>query len=189
MLLIGVAAVTVIVIFTYGTKGLDRWGKSRSSLAGAKRKLSEVETDPAKLAALAAVVPVFEAPQVEEKQKSLFREKLYEQLKKSGINTEPPQPMLGKKLTISGTTYQVLKIKCKGKCKFDQLLDFLSNLKENPYFVSVEDLQIRCDTKEPPEKRKEKEVDVDLVVSTFVRDSASKRVEAKPVEHADPNRR
>ena len=117
---------------------------------------------------------MFESPEPEEKQKTLFREKLYEQLKKAGINTEPPQPLLGKKTSVGGVTYQVLKIKCKGKCKFDQFLDFLANLKENPYVVGVEELQIRFDTKEPPEKRKDKDVDVDLIVSTFVRDTASK---------------
>ena len=52
-------------------------------------------------------MPVFEAPQVLEKQTSLFREKLYEQLKKAGINSEPPQPLLGKKINIGGVTYQV----------------------------------------------------------------------------------
>ena len=202
MFLIGGAAVAAILVFTYGTKGIDGWHKSRVSLAQAKKKLSEVETDKTKLAGLMALVPVFETPQTEEKQKSLFREKLYEQLKKAGINTEPPQPLLGKKVSVGGTTYQVLKIKCKGKCKFDQFLDLLSNLKENPYFVGVEELQIRFDTKEPPEKRKDKDVDIDFTVSTFVRDLASKpgpqtrnvafgspTVEAKPVEHADANSR
>jgi hypothetical protein len=202
MLLIGLAAVAATLVFTYGTKGIDRWHKSRVSLTAAQKKLSEVETDKTKLAGLLTLVPVFETPEPEEKQKTLFREKLYEQLKKSGINTEPPQPLLGKKIAVGGTTYQVLKIKCKGKCKFDQFLDFLANLKENPYVVGVEELQVRFDTKEPPEKRKDKEVDVDLIVSTFVRDTASKAgaparkvasesptVEAKTVEHADTNSR
>ncbi len=185
LLLTGVAAAVAILVFAYGTKGLDRWSKSRDSLAAAKRKLGEVETDKAKLAGLSALVPVFEKPEPEEKQKSLFREKLYEQLKKAGINPEPPQPILGKKMNIGGTAYRVLKVKCKAKCKFDQLLDFLAGLKENPYFVSVEELQIRCDTKEPPEKRKDKDVEVDLVVSTFVRDTAAKPTATKQVGHAD----
>jgi hypothetical protein len=200
LLLMGGVAAVAILAFTYGAKGIDRWHKSRVSLAQAKRKLGEVETDKTKLAGLMTLVPVFETPQPEEKQKSLFREKLYEQMKKAGINSEPPQPLLGKKSNIGGTTYQALKIRCKGKCKFDQFLDFLSNLKENPYFVGVEELQLRFDMKEPPEKRKDKDVDIDLTVSTFVRDMASKpgprtrntalgspTVEAKPVGHADAN--
>jgi hypothetical protein len=189
MLLIGGVALAAILIFTYGTKGVDRWSRSRSSLAAAQRKLSEVETDQEKLAGLLALVPVFETPQVLEKQTSLFREKFYEQLKKAGINSEPPQPALGKKINIGGAMYQVVKIKCKGKGKLDQLLDLLGNLKENPYLVGVEELQIRCDTKDAAEKRKDKDVDIDLVVSTFVKESAGKRVEAKAVAHADPNSR
>jgi len=187
LLLVGAAAAVAILVFAYGTKGLDRWSKSRDSLAAAKRKLGEVETDKARLAGLFALVPVFEKPEPEEKQKSLFREKLYEQLKKAGINPEPPQPILGKKMSVGGTPYRVLKVKCKAKCKLDQLLDFLANLKENPYCVGVEELQIRCDTKEPPEKRKDKEVEVDLVVSTFVRDSVAKPTATKQVGHAGQN--
>ena len=184
LLLVGGIAGVAILIFAYGTKGLDRWNKSRSSLAAAKRKLGEVETDKARLAGLLALVPVFEKPEPEEKQKSLFREKLYQQLKKAGINPEPPQPILGKKMNVSGTPYRVLKVKCKAKCKFDQLLDFLAGLKENPYLVGVEELQIRCDTKEPPEKRRDKPVEVDLVVSTLVRDSVAKSTATKQVRHA-----
>lgn len=189
MLLLGGVAVMAVLVFAYGTKGLDRWEKNRTALTAAQKKLSEVETDKTKLAGLMALVPKFEAPQAEEKQKSLFREKLYEQLKKSGINSEPPQPQLGKKTNVGGVTYQALKIKCKGKCKLDQLLDFLGNLKENEYCVGVEELQFRCDTKEPPEKRKDKDVDFDLTVSTFVRDTPGKRAPVKAVEHAAPSSR
>jgi len=202
MLWIGLAAVAVALVFTCGTKGLGGWSQSRASATAAKRKLSDVETDPVKLAGLISQVPAFETPQPEEKQASLFREKLHEQLKKAGINTEPLTLLAGKRLTIGAAGYRTLKIKCKAKCKLDQLLDFLAGLKENPYFVGVEELQIRCDTKEPPEKRKDKDIDVDLVVSTFVKDSVSKAgaptrstalakpaVEARSVDHANPSSR
>jgi hypothetical protein len=167
MLLLGAAAAVVRVVFTYGSKGYDHWNEARLTLASAKRKLSEVETDKSRQAALAVIVPAIEAPQVEDKQKFLFRDRLHEQLKKAGINTEPLQFLPVRK--PRSVPYRVLKIKCKGKCKFDQLLDFLSNLKENPYLVGVEELRIQCDTKEPPEKRKDKEVQIDLTVSTFVK--------------------
>jgi len=187
LLLIGAVAAVAILVFAYGTKGLDRWNKSRDSLGAAKRKLSEVETDQARLAGLLAQVPVFEKPEPEEKQKSLFREKLYEQLKKAGINPEPPQPILSKRMNIGGTPYRVLKVKCKAKCKLDQLLDFLAGLKENPYCVGVEELQVRCDMKEPPERRKDKDIDVDLVVSTFVRDAVARPTGTKQVPNAGRN--
>lgn len=189
MLQIGAVSVVAILVFTYGSKGLDRWSDGRASLTAAKRKLREVETDKARLAGLLALVPAFEAPETLEKQTTLFREKLYEQLKKAGIKTEPSPPILGKKMAVSGVNYRVLKIKCKAKCKFDQLLDFLAGLKENPYAVGVEELRIQCDTKEPPEKRKDKPMDVDLVVSTFIRETAAKATERKTVQSADASNR
>lgn len=167
ILLLGVVSAVAIFVFTCGTKLFDDWRKARATLATAKRKLSDVETDKNRQAALAALVPVFETPQVEDKQKFLFRDKLHEQLKKAGINTDPLQFLPVRK--PRGVPYRVLKIKCKGKCKLDQLLDFLGNLKENPYCVGVEELRIQCDTKEPPEKRKDKQIEIDLVVSTFVK--------------------
>jgi hypothetical protein len=189
MLLIGVVAAIAIAVFGYGTKGLGRWNKNRSSLVAAKKRLGEVETDKARLAGLMALVPVFETPQAEEKQTTLVREKLLEQLKKAGINPEPPQPLPGKKTAIAGASYRVVKIKCKAKCKLDQMLDFLANLKENPYCMGVEELQIRCDTKEPPEKRKDKDVEMDLIVSTFVKDVPGKPGEVKSVGRTIPKSR
>ncbi len=189
ILLIGVVAVVAIAVLGYGTRGLDRWNKNRVSLTAAKKKLGEVETDKAKLAGLMTLVPAFETPQAEEKQTTLFREKLLEQLKKAGINPEPPQPLPGKKMMVAGASYRVVKIKCKAKCKLDQMLDFLANLKENPYCVGVEELQIRCDTKEPPEKRKDKDVEMDLMVSTFVKDVPGKPGEVKSIGRAIPKNR
>jgi hypothetical protein len=167
MLLVGAAAAVIIFVFTYGSKGYDHWSEARLTLSSAQRKISEVETDKSRQAALAAMVPAIEMPQVEDKQKFLFRDRLHEQLKKAGINTEPLQFLPVRK--PRGVPYRVLKIKCKGKCKFDQLLDFLANLKENPYLVGVEELRIQCDAKEPPEKRKDKPIEIDLTVSTFVK--------------------
>jgi hypothetical protein len=167
VLLLGAVSAAVIFAFTYGSKAYDRWSEARATLGAAKRKIGEVETDKNRQAALATMVPVCEAPQVEDKQKFLFRDRLHEQLKKAGINTEPLQFLPVRK--PKGLSYKVLKIKCKGKCKLDQLLDFLSSLNENQYLVGVEELRIQCDTKEPPEKRKDKDIEIDLTVSTFVK--------------------
>ena len=167
ILLLGAASAVVILVLTYGSSGYDRWSEARATLALAKRKIADVETDKSRQAALAAMVPVCETTEVEDKQKFLFRDRLHEQLKKAGINTEPLQFLPVRK--PKGLSYKVLKIKCKGKCKLDQLLDFLANGNENPYLVGVEELRIQCDTKEPPERRKDKEIQIDLTVSTFVK--------------------
>ena len=163
-LIIGAVAAVAIVALTFGLDGLDRWKDVRTSLTSARAKLDEVVVDETKQAGLLSIVPVVEMPQLEEKQKFLFRERLHEQLKKAGIKTEPLTILGGRKK--AGIPYKVLRIKCSGKCKFEQLLDFLAVLQENPYLVGIEELRVDCDATQPADKRKE--VKIDLVVSTFV---------------------
>jgi hypothetical protein len=167
----GICAVAILA-FTYGADWLGRWGAVRASLGTAKSQLGDLAADNSKRAAVLSIVPVFEPPKAEETQKFLFRDKLYEQLKKAGIKNEPLAFLATR--TTRNVPYNVLRIKCKGKCQFNQLLDFLAALKENPYLVGVEELSIQCDTKEPPEKRKE--VEIDLTVSTFVEKPRADRV-------------
>jgi hypothetical protein len=165
MLEVGVIAALAILSFTFGPRVLKGWREARAALAAARSRLGEVETDAMRQAGLLSIVPACQAPEPEEKQKVLFRDKLHEQLKKVGIKTEPLQTMGARR--VSGVPYKVLKVKCKGKCKFEQLLDFLAGLKENPYLVGVEELKVVCDTKEPPDKRSQ--VEIDLTVSTFAK--------------------
>jgi hypothetical protein len=164
-MIVGVVAAVAIAAFTFGAKAFDHWQEVRTSLRSARAKLSDVTSDQAKQAGLLSIVPVAELPEVEDKQKFLFRDKLHEQLKKAGIKVEPLTILPARrKATVP---YRVLLIKCKGKCTFDQLLNFLATLNENPYLVGIEELRFKCDTKQPPDKRKE--IEVDLTVSTFVK--------------------
>lgn len=163
--MIGAVAALAILAFTLGSEGFDHWQKIRTSLKSARTKLAGVTTDETKQAGLLSVVPVAELPQLEDEQKVLFRDKLHEQLKKAGIKVEPLTIQAARRKT--NLPYRVLLIKCKGKCKFDQLLNFLATLHENPYLVGVEELRFKCDTKQPPDKRKE--IEVELTVSTYVK--------------------
>ncbi len=160
----GVAALGIVALH-FGLKGLDRWREVRASLKAARRQLETVTVDPVKQAALLSIVPVAEMPELEEKQQFLVRDRLYEQLKKAGVKTEP-LAILGTKKKLA-LPYDVMRVKCSGKCELPQLLDFLAASPENPHLVGIEELRIRCDTKEPPEKRKQ--IEIDLVVSAFVR--------------------
>jgi hypothetical protein len=160
---IGAVILVAIPAFTFGTKWIDDWRRVRESLSQSQAKLKDLEADAAKQAGLLSLVPVFEPPQEEDVQKFLFRDKLHEQLKKAGINPEPLQFLPVRKVE----NQKVLKIQCKGKCKFDQLLDLLASLKENPYLVGIEELKVDCDTKQPPDKRQD--VEIALTVSTFVK--------------------
>jgi len=163
ILIFGAVAGVAIVALNFGLDGLDRWKKVRTSLASARAKLDDVVIDETKQAGLLSIVPVVETPQLEEKQKFLFRERLHEQLKKAGIKTEPLTILSGRKK--AGIPYKVLRIKCSGKCKFEQLLDFLAAVQENPYLVGIEELRVDCDATKPADNRKE--VEIDLTVSTF----------------------
>ena len=148
----------------FGLDGYDRWQALRASLQSHRAKLQEVVVDERKQAGLLSIVPVAETPAVEEKQKFLFRDRLHEQLKKAGIKAEP-LTILGARKKV-GLPYKVLRIRCRGKCRFEQLLDFLATVQENPYLVGIEELRLECDAKQPPEKRKD--VEIDLTFSTFV---------------------
>lgn len=164
ILIIGFLSAIAIVALKFGLDGYDRWQKVRTSLRLHRDKLSEVVIDETKQAGLLSIVPVAETPQLEERQKFLFRDHLHEQLKKAGIKTEPLTILAARKKV--GFPYKILRIKCRGKCKFEQLLDFLATLQENPYLVGIEELRLECDAKQPAEKRKN--IEIDLTVSTLV---------------------
>jgi len=159
ILKIGAVCIVAILVFVFASEWLDRWAKARASLTEVKNKLELIDMEKAKQAGLMSIVPKFEMPQKEEIQKFLFRDKLDEQLNKAGIKSTLQVVSTGK----SGQAgYKLLRMKCSGKCRFTQVLDLLANLKDNPYLVGVEELRIRCDTKNS------QQVDMDLTVSTFI---------------------
>jgi hypothetical protein len=159
---LGVVGVVAVFAFTFGSGWIDHWRQVRQSLQAKRKQLRVISPSRAKQEGLLSIVPVFEMPQEEEKQKYLFRDKLSEQLKKAGIKCEPLQfQPIG---TSRQNGYKVLRLQCRsGKCKFEQVLDLLATLKDNPYLVGIEQFEIKCD----PKKRKEFELK--MVVSTFVK--------------------
>jgi len=159
---IGAVAAVAILVFYFGAKWVGDWREVRKSLAVKRAKLEVINMDKAKRVGLLSIVPVFEMPQSEEKQKFLFRDKFNEQLKKAGIKSKPLQVLSPMKLK-GQSEYKLLRLKCSGKCNFGQVLDLLANLKDNPYLVGIEEFKISCN----PEKRKE--FQLDLTVSTFVK--------------------
>jgi hypothetical protein len=155
----GICAAAIIFIFVL--KIPERWAQARKSLASVRAKLKAIDAEQAKRAGLMSIVPAFEMPQVEEKQTFLFRDKLNEQLKKAGVNSKPLQVLPVAKARQSG--YKLLRLKCSGKCNFEQALDLLAGLNENPYLVGIEEFKIKCD----PKNRQA--VELDFTVSTFVK--------------------
>ena len=158
---IGVLCAAGIFVFWVASKVFDRLKEAQTSTALLNNKLELIDVDKAKQSGLVSIVPKFEMPISEEDQKFLFLEKLTEQFKKAGIQNQPLQ--VASKTTSKKDGYQMLRLKCSATCRLTQALDFLANLKDNPYLVGIEELRLRIDKKKP------QEVAMDLTVSTFVK--------------------
>lgn len=159
---IGAVCAAAILVFVFATKWFEHWAEVRKSIAEKRAKLEAIRVDKARQEGLLSIVPVFETPQEEEEQMFQFREKFNEQLKKAGIKGEPIR-VLRTRRKQHGTNYKLLCLQSRGKCNFEQVLNLLAGLRENPYLVGIEELKMECD----PKKRRE--FKVDLTVSTFIK--------------------
>ena len=158
---LGAVCVAGIIIFLVGSEVHGRLKKAQESTDILNNKLELIDVDKAKQAGRMSIVPKFEMPIEEEDQKFLFVDKLTEQFKKAGIKNQPLE--VASKTTSKKDGYQLLRLKCSATCRLTQALDFLANLKDNPYLVGIEELRLRTDKKKP------QEVAMDLTVSTFVK--------------------
>jgi hypothetical protein len=159
----GAVGIVVIAGLLLGMRWLDHWGGVRKSLGERRARLNALSISESRRAGLAAIVPVFEMPRDEQRQKFLFLEKFNEQLKKTGIKVETMQflPPV-KSPEISG--YRVLRLQCrKAKCNFGQAMDLLANLKDNPYWAGIEEFKLSCD------KNKRQEFELNMTVSMLVK--------------------
>lgn len=158
---IGVIGVAVIIVFILATELIDHWKAAKSNLQGLEEKLELIDLDKAKRAGLMTIVPEFEMPLERETQKYLFLNKLNEQLRELRINSQPLQEVAGGK--SPDPRYKLLRLKCSAKCRFSQVLDLLANIKENPYLVGIEEMRLKCDSKD------KQQVEIELTVSTFIK--------------------
>ncbi len=158
---IGAVGVAAILIFVFVLEGHKRWDKARQSSEILEKQLDDIDLNKAKRSGLTSIVPVFQMPVEKETQRFLFRDKLNEQLRNTRINSQPIQEVPGGKSPVAG--YELLRLKCSGKCSFGQVLNLLADLKDNPYLVGVEEMRIKVD---PKNKQR---VDFDLTVSTLMK--------------------
>ncbi len=156
----GLCAIAILIFFV-GSEIYDRLKVARESTDELNKKLVLIDVDEAKRNGMLSIVPRFEMPIEEEEQKFLFVTKLTEQFKKARIKNQPLEVSTGGKSKQAG--YKLLRMKCSATCRLTQALDFLANLKDNPYLVGIEELRLRIDKKKP------QEVAMDLTVSTFVK--------------------
>ena len=163
LIILAVVAGLIVIFDRAICPWLDDWKEVRASLAIGQGKLDLVSAvhSPAKQKELADVVPAFEMPQPEDEQRLQFEVKVNEQLQKAGINVAGLQ-YIGRAKKQPGLSVKLLQLRCQGKGKFDQIMDLLARLDENPGFVSIEEMKIECG------KEKREEMEMTLMVSTFV---------------------
>ena len=168
--LVGVSLVVGVVVLSqqfFVGEWLDDWRQIRGEIAVFEAKIGKLDVKgsakaAARAAALQKAVPFFEMPVAENEQRLLFEKKIHEQFKKAGVKVESfrfdSKGQLDRALAL-----RLLKMHCKGKCKFTQAMDLLADLNSNPYLVSVEGFSMTVDEKKP------QEVVLDLVLTTYVR--------------------
>jgi hypothetical protein len=164
---LGGAGIVLILAYAFVVgPWVDDWILARSALKTEQARCDSIaptsESLAAKQAGLVSVVPNLEMPEAESVQAPLFRGRFNEQLKKAGISVTNLQFLQSARSKQAGG-YKSLRLQCRGKGKFAQVLDLLAGLNDNPYLVGVEELQLKCDTK------KREQMDIVLTVSTFVK--------------------
>ena len=114
---------------------------------------------------LSKKVPTYTMPQEEDMQRLIFEREFGKQLKKAGVKPKSMPRFISQGKKIPPLGVKMLKIQGEGKCKFEQALDLLAGMYENPHLASVEEFKLTCDEK----KRKERLVDVSLTVTTLTK--------------------
>ena len=164
----GIGAIVLILFYLVMVLPLvEDWSQVRDELIAYQAKLDGINGSTAgskaKIAGLCQTVPFVELPEVEDMQRKLFWDKIYDQLKSAGVTVSSGPSYIAsvKKKTTFG--FGTLRLKFSGTCKYDQLVKFLAQLKENPYLVAVEELTVKSDEKQPGQ------VNIDMTVETFVK--------------------
>ena len=161
-LVVGVIGVALILLVTYVVLPWldvrDEIAKTEEALA---KLIAEKSAEPNEVE-LNRAVPAFEMPRTEDEQRLLFVRKVGEQFKKGGIKITGMPEFKSQPSPQSDLELKMLRLDCSGKCKFDQALDLMAGLYENPYLVAVEYMNLKCAS----DNRQEWQLS--LTVSTFV---------------------
>jgi hypothetical protein len=157
----GAVGVAAIIVFIFALDVHERWNTAKQKSLTLQKQLDNIDLNKAKRSGLTSIVPVFQMPIVQEKQRYLFRDKLNEQLRNARINSLPLQDVPGGKSPVTG--YELLRLKCSATCNIDQVFNLLADLKNNPYLVGVEEMRIKKDAKN------RQKFDFDLTVSTLAK--------------------
>ncbi len=147
----GGLAVLVLAVVVTGYMGYNHWtaqNKQKKKLNADFKKLVMNESAYKKLL---AEVPVFQAPEDDSAQKTKFRDYLDTQFQRNNITTEAWVEVTASNAIRPPAGYGALSLKTssKGTVRFQNILNLLAALKENPYYVGIEELKITCDQQNP----------------------------------------
>lgn len=118
-------------------------------------------SDAARQEAIAQMVPVFEIPAQSEKQSILFRDNINQQLKRAGLKANSIQLRQNKSKDTAG--YKVWTVECQGQCQYNSIMRFVEEIKKNPYYVAIEKLALKVDSKD------RNKMTYYLIVSTYAK--------------------
>lgn len=129
------------------------WAAVRRQLAAAREKASLLKLDPKspetqRHKRLLEIVPVVEMPRPSEQQGPLFQEAFTNQLKKAGLTSKRLQLVRGRVLRTDTAGSVVLNVSSQGSGRYEQILNLLADLPQNPYCAGVQKLSIKPDAKD-----------------------------------------
>jgi hypothetical protein len=159
----GIAAVVILVLMLT-MQGYGSWNKNKDEYNELINDLNKVNLTDSMRNTQISNVPKFQMPQTQQTQKTLFRDELDGLFDELRITTaEPWQDLETKTRAVPGVPagYDILQLKCSGSCRFEQILDLLAGLKNNPYLAGIEELNIQCEPQNP------QQATFSITVSTF----------------------
>ncbi|MBN1973766.1 MAG: hypothetical protein JW787_09020 [Sedimentisphaerales bacterium] len=144
----GIGAI-VLVVLVIAYQGFNQRAQKLKELKRLELTYKSLDVSENVHKRIMAAVPIFQMPGNEQNQKTYFRNSLNQKFEQLGITTAPWQEVAGGKTHIPPQGYGVLLLRTSGSCRFDNILTLLADLKENPYYVGVEELNIQCDPQNP----------------------------------------
>jgi len=144
----GIGAAALIVLI-FGAQGYSNWSNKKTDYSIKSRNLESLNITETAHARMLSAVPNFVMPKDEQTQKTDFRDSLSTLFDELGIRTADPlqEVAASKSKPLSG--YGLLCLRTKGTCRFEQILNLLAALKNNPYLVGVEEFNFQCDPQNP----------------------------------------
>ncbi len=137
---IGIIGIVIVLLAMFFLDWIQNWKDLRQSIRNTKQQLETLATADEKMEALKMKVPAVAVPQKEQKQLFVFRDALNRQLSQARISVQP-----FKVSTVAKSArpeYQYLYLQCSGSSTFENVLNFLADLKTNPYLVAIDELVI-----------------------------------------------